>query len=389
MRVLYIEPFAAGSHAAFGRTLRQGLGDDVTWTELTLPGRHWKWRMRGAAAYFAHAHADTLRDAASRYDVLVASSYLALAELRGFVPGLHAVPAVLYFHENQFAYPTRAPSETPGRAPAAANDQDYGFAQMIAALSAQALVFNSEYNRSTFLGGAEALLGRLPDAKVPGWVERLRDKSEVLGLPLALPAVDAATLCDGEVGAEERALGPVLLWNHRWEHDKRPELFFAALRVLMARGVAFRVAVCGERYRTAPPVFEHARAWLGEGRIAHWGYLAERADYEALLGRAHVAVSTSAHEFFGVSMLEATHLGCHPLVPDALCYPELFPAVHRYASHAELHAQLEALCVGWAGGAVSLRADRRAWTSPHAAARRLGCYRALLERVVAASGPAR
>ena len=58
MRVLYIEPFEAGSHAAFTRTLTSAPWAE--WTTLTLPGRHWKWRMRGSAAYFARAHADAL-----------------------------------------------------------------------------------------------------------------------------------------------------------------------------------------------------------------------------------------------------------------------------------------------------------------------------------------
>ena len=49
-RILYLEPFDGGSHAAFTRTLTGGL--DYDWTVLTLPGRHWKWRMRGAAPWF-------------------------------------------------------------------------------------------------------------------------------------------------------------------------------------------------------------------------------------------------------------------------------------------------------------------------------------------------
>ena len=38
MRILYIEPYDAGSHAQFGRTLVRGIAAE--WTVLTLPGRH-------------------------------------------------------------------------------------------------------------------------------------------------------------------------------------------------------------------------------------------------------------------------------------------------------------------------------------------------------------
>ncbi|MBV1858386.1 MAG: DUF3524 domain-containing protein [Nannocystaceae bacterium] len=67
MRILYVEPFESGSHAAFSRALTSAIS--AHWTTLTLPGRHWKWRMRGSAAYFALAHAEAL---AQPYDLVVA-----------------------------------------------------------------------------------------------------------------------------------------------------------------------------------------------------------------------------------------------------------------------------------------------------------------------------
>jgi hypothetical protein len=41
-------------------------------------------------------------------------------------------------------------------------------------------------------------------------------------------------------------------------------------------------------------------------------------------------VSTALHEFQGLSVLEASQAGCLPLVPDRLCYPEMYPADCRY-----------------------------------------------------------
>ena len=40
MRILYLEPFEGGSHAAFGAALREGV--DANWVWLSLPARHWK-----------------------------------------------------------------------------------------------------------------------------------------------------------------------------------------------------------------------------------------------------------------------------------------------------------------------------------------------------------
>lgn len=367
MKILYIEPYLAGSHAAFTRTLTEGLSD-LRWTQLTLPGRHWKWRMRGTAPWLALEHAETL---AQPFDLLLASSYLALAELRGLVPELTQVPALLYFHENQLTYPVRIQNTKRER------DTHFGFTQLVSALAADGIAFNSEHNRSAFYTAARALLRKLPDAVPKGWVDRLEARSRVLHVPLELP--ERVLVPDAP---DPR--GPVVLWNHRWEHDKNPEAFFAALFALEERGVPFRVIVCGQRFRKAPPIFAQARERLAS-RIEHWGYAKSREAYYALLNRAHIAVSTANHEFFGISMLEATHFGAYPLVPDRLAYPELFPQDHRYTDDAELVDRLTSLAQRWCAGEVTLRADREAIVAPVRRAVMLPRYRSWLEETVASS----
>ena len=372
MRVLYLEPFAGGSHRAFGETLTAASWAD--WTVLTLPARHWKWRMRSSAAYFARANAQVL---AQPHDLVFASSYLPLAELIGLSPGLATTPRVLYFHENQLAYPRR-----PGHGEQSDRDLHYGFTQLVSALAATRCVFNSEHNRASFLLEAERLLKRMPDAVAPGWVEAIAARSEVLGLPLSLPTITAPALDD--LPPSGRKAGPLVVWNHRWEYDKGPAQLVALIDGLLARGVCFRLAVCGQQFRRKPAVLVEAeprwRAKLGEA-LVQWGELESRADYLALLGEAQVVVSTADHEFFGISILEATHCGARPLVPDALSYPELLPPEYRYAGADAALDQLEDLCRAWSRGALELRADRRALTQVHAAAQVLPRYRELCERV--------
>lgn len=351
MRILYIEPYEAGAHARFTRALTRRVPAD--WTLLTLPGRHWKWRARGSAAYFALARADAFRPPP---DLLFASAYLPLTDLVALRPELAAVPRVLYFHENQLAYPVR--DDRTGE-----RDFHFGFSQLVAALAATRCVFNSAYNRDSLLTEGAALLRRMPDAVPPGWIEAIRARSEVLPVPLELPGLfdGIAEPIEDDTHPSERALGPIILWNHRWEHDKAPEAFFSALYALADRGVPFRVAICGERFGKAPPVFAEARARLAD-RIVHWGFLPSRAEYEALLARCHIAVSTARHEFFGISMLEATWFGARPLVPDRLSYVELFPDDCRYAEDTLIDT-LATLCHRWHAG-DALRADRRALVRP-------------------------
>jgi len=345
-RILYIEPFDGGSHAAFTRTLTEGVEAD--WTALTLPGRHWKWRARGSAVYLVQRHGDAL---SQPYDLIVAGSFLPLSDLLALVPPLAAVPSVLYFHENQLAYPVQGGAKE--------RDFHYGFSQMVSALAATRCVFNSQWNLESFIAEGRALLRRMPDARPPGWMEAIEAKSLVIPVPLELP--DTAPIIHD--AAELGRSGPTILWNHRWEYDKAPQDFFAALEVLASRQTPFKVIVCGERFSKAPEAFETAREWLGD-RILHWGWADSRRDYLDLLASADIAVSTAIHEFFGVSMLEATHFGAHPLVPDRLSYPELFPAEHRYKDVGDLVSKLEALCARWQTG-QPLRADRRHLTGPY------------------------
>jgi glycosyltransferase involved in cell wall biosynthesis len=120
---------------------------------------------------------------------------------------------------------------------------------------------------------------------------------------------------------------PIILWNHRWEYDKNPAAFFAALDTLMAEGDDFRVAVCGAGPPQAPEDFVEARRRLGE-RVVQWGEL-PWSRYVEWLWRADIVVSTAAHDFFGAAVVEAIHCRCRPVLPDALAYPEHIPAEHH------------------------------------------------------------
>lgn len=361
-RILYVEPFEGGSHASFTHALTACV--PAQWTRLTLPARHWKWRMRGCAAWAALTAADVL---AQPYDLVWASSYVPLAELVGLSPALSTTPRILYFHENQLAFPWQ-------QGTAADRDLHYGFTQLVSALAATRCVFNSAYNRDSFLEAGRALLARMPDANpTDAWMDAIADRSEVLGVPLSL----------ADVAMTERAASPkrppLIVWNHRWEYDKNPEAFFAALDHLVAHDVAFEVAVCGQQFSRVPKSFATARAALGD-RVVQWGHVASAEQYRALLDRADLAVSTARHEFFGIAMLEATHHGARPVVPDRLAYRELFPEQFRYRDDAQLGPYLANLCRRYHQG-HRLRADRSPVVTPHTIASLGPRYVELVSRV--------
>src|SRR5690606_10562790 len=141
-----------------------------------------------------------------RWDALVVTSMVDLVSIRGFHRHLAATPALLYMHENQFAYPN--------------SDQQHASADpkvvnLYSALAADQVVFNSAWNRDSFLQQAGAFLRRLPDGVPSGIIERIRDRSSVIPVPIE----DRLFVARRQSGVPAV---PHLLWNHRWEYDKGP-----------------------------------------------------------------------------------------------------------------------------------------------------------------------
>ena len=315
MRVLCLSAYDADSHRRWRLGLERALGDGSDWTHLTLPPRHFAWRARGNALTWAMGpERATLEE---DWDVVLATSTVDLSALRGLVPALSRARAVVYFHENQFAYPMRGQ--------AARNALHLQLHDIYTALSADQVLFNSEHNRDTMLDGARALLEKLPDGVPAGVVDKIAERSEVL--PVGID--------DGLAPPSPRAPGPLrIVWNHRWEYDKAPEAMVRACELLVERGVEFELALLGRAFRKVPAALERAEDTLS-GVLTAYGWAEHRADYVEALRRSDVVVSTALHEFQGLAVLEALACGCHAVTPDRLAYREYVPAGCRYASTPE------------------------------------------------------
>ena len=308
--VLLVEPFFTGSHAAWAHGLQKHSAHAVDL--LTLSGAHWKWRMHGGAVTLARKFmaGDAAPDLIVATDMLDLTTFLALTRER-----TSTTPTAVYFHENQLTYPWSPKDRDLQRN----RDKHYSFINYASALAADHVFFNSHYHRDSFLGELPAFLKQFPDNQELGTVDKLEAKSSVLPLGFDFSAFAAAK------PADVKRSGPALVvWNHRWEYDKNPDLFYLALKMLKDHAVDFRVAVLGEEFDVVPDAFAKMKAALAD-RIVHFGFADSQEEYARWLWQADIVPVTSNQDFFGVSVMEALYCGCFPLLPRRLAFPELMP----------------------------------------------------------------
>jgi len=319
MRILLLSAYDAQSHQYW----REGLVAQFPnhdWTQLVLPGRYFSWRIRGNSMQWALGERPTLNQP---YDLVIATSMVDLASLKGFVPNLANIPSMLYFHENQFIYP-----------PSQANNKHHLDPKMVTlygALAADKLIFNSRYNQQSFIAGVKELLNQLPE-KMPLDVAQLLDKkSSVLPVPLK-PLADKINQDYPSVWPKREGESPLrLVWAGRWEYDKGPQQLQAILRELRKRGVHFQLCILGQQFRKQPIEFEQIEAEFTTN-IVQFGYAQSRQHYLSWLAGADMILSTALHEFQGLAVLEAVQLDCIPILPRRLVYPELFGSAYLYKS---------------------------------------------------------
>ncbi|XP_042283312.1 glycosyltransferase-like domain-containing protein 1 isoform X2 [Thunnus maccoyii] len=315
--VLLVEAFYGGSHKQLIDLLKTHLSGCCT---FTLPAKKWHWRARTAALHFSQT-------------IPTCPSYSLVADV---------------------------------------------------------VVFNSAFNMDSFLSSISSFMKKIPDHRPKDLDQLIRPKCVVLYYPVQFPDVsrllpehkllrrpaepshiDDIITPQGEqqhspnkpqsprpeepsedqqgdphqssCEAEGQMKPLHIVWPHRWEHDKNPELLFSSLLKLKQKGLKFHLSVLGETFTDVPEIFSEARRLL-DSHILNWGFLPDKDGYLAVLCQADVVVSTAKHEFFGVAMLEAVHCGCYPLCPKALVYPEIFPAEYLYSTPEQLVKKLQGLC---------------------------------------------
>lgn len=323
LRVALVEPYFGGSHQAWAEGYRAHSSHDVE--VIAMPAVFWKWRMQGGHVTLAGAIESAVAQRGP-FDVLLATSMTNVPALLGQTRRtLGDIPTVLYMHENQLTYPL---------SPLDREDLIYAMINWTSMVASDRVLFNSRFHHDVWFEALPGFLGRFPDQRHDALIEPVTARAGVLPVGIDLERLD--------VSPRHRHDRPLILWNQRWEYDKGPEAFAAAITELHREGLAFDVALAGERYGEVPEEFSRLRRLLGD-RLVHDEY-ADVDGYRALLRTADVVVSTAQQEFFGIAVTEAIYAGAFPVLPDRLVYPERIPAQHHatclYAGQSELVAKL-------------------------------------------------
>lgn len=333
MQIALIEPFFSGSHRSWAEELQKQSCHDITL--FTLPGIFWKWRLSNGASLLAEQFLKSEKD----FDLLLTTSMLDLPTFLGYTrKKSSSLPVVHYFHENQLTYPwSTQDTETKRGA-----DQHYILKNINSALTADCALFNSEYNRSSFLHSIPDFYRRFPDFNQVD-ISAIANKSSVLPVGLELDRIQKG-------GSKKNNKPPLILWNHRWEYDKGADVFFRVLYRLSEEQLAFRLAVIGE-----PPLNPKSEPFLTASQklhhhIEHWGFLEKKSDYYRVLEEASILPVTNRQEFFGISVMEAVYAGAIPLLPERLTYPDLFQieqnSEYFYRTEEQLYLKLKEILRG-------------------------------------------
>lgn len=295
-RIVLAEPWFGGSHRAWAEGLARHSRHDIT--IVGLADQLWRWRLRAGAAPLAERVGDVVeRD--GEPDLLLVSGLVDVAALLGHLRPSPGLPVVTYVHESQLLYPTS--SGTP--------DNDAVIRNVDSWRASDQVWFNSAFHR-------DAVIDALPRWAVvqpePVEIDGLTERFDVVPVGVEPPR--------GRRGIPSSP--PVILWPHRWEPDKRPDVFRRALSKLVDQRVDFRLVLAGADPQGSSVrkaiVEEHVERLVAAGPF-------EQADYERWLFSSDIVVSCAEHEFFGVAVVEALMAGCVPVLPDALSYPELIP----------------------------------------------------------------
>ena len=307
MNILYVEPYYSGSHKTWIDSYKEYSKNNIE--IISLPGKKWKWRMHGGAVSLGNQ----FNELNQRFDLIICSDMLNLPVFKSLCnKNIQNSKFAMYFHENQLSYPW-SPNDKDIQEK---RDYHYAFINYTSSLISDYNFFNSSYHFNSYIKELKKYLKKMPDFRNINSIDEIADKSDVLYIGCDLKNIY-------EKFSNKEKKDPIILWNHRWEYDKNPELFFRTLFKIKEKNIKFSLIIVGKKYSQYPQIFDEANIKLKDEIIFN-GYCESRQEYISKIRQSNILPVTSNQDFFGISIMEAICAGNYPVLPERLTYPELF-----------------------------------------------------------------
>jgi glycosyltransferase involved in cell wall biosynthesis len=192
----------------------------------------------------------------------------------------------------------------------------------------------------------------------------VREKSRVV-----YPGVDMSW-----VGPKHRREGPpVIIWPHRWEQDKNPQVFDRAVRRLRSAALDFGLVLAGIDSEPANEVRQRMLKDLADHVVASGSFDIDQYRYWVM--RSDIVVSCTDHEFFGIAVVEALAAGCQPVLPNDFSYPELVDGTAELYEPGSFGSSLERAVGSFESTASAVDVARFDWRN------RIGEYDELISAI--------
>lgn len=156
------------------------------------------------------------------------------------------------------------------------------------------------------------------------------NKLMVTGLPLDFTELDTYK------GAEKEN---IVVFNGRLCDEKQPWMF-----------KQLETQIMSEAWFDNEPVFIKTQ----EENLS-------KDEYYDLLSRAKVVVSYALQENFGFGIAEAAYLGCVPVVPNRLVYPELYAQKYLFDTHEQSVEMTEAALLDYSDPGITIKNNCLRW----------------------------
>lgn len=301
--VLIVDAHGAGSHVRTNSLLERFSRHDLR----VIQPEPLHWRQQALTAHYRLAAELASIEAEWTPDVIIFSGTFNIAALLEMAPSrFRSARRVAYFHESQWIYPSHSGDSRP-----------FIVQHLDAVLVADEAWFNSRYHLLVFQTSVKDLSSdAVPDATIKSVLQRLQTSARVVYPPVNLNSLPAPTT---------NTTPQRLIWNARWDYDKRPDRLIMMLKDIAISGFNPEILILG----TGGTNPDAVSADIGQNAYIP-GHLDSREDYELHLAGGGVIVSTADHEFFGVGVLEAVLAGAVPVLPDDLAYPETLPSAWFY-----------------------------------------------------------